>query len=240
MIGLDTDSNVFDQMRSLAPPRIEDDVYISGGSLIDAFVRTFCGNVFDDSIWPRRNDFPQFQESREMVLALLQNKDLIPRYFYGDEVSKYLATLQHVCDKRSFIKTIEGYIGIAPKATKRGDQVCDILGCGKPLVLRPTSSHQYQVVGECYVHGLGDGEGSLGPLPDDYQATLVHVEAEGLGFGFVERDTGNFQYHDPRMEDDQVDGKGDYFVVPDGSKVPVLTPDMLTRRGVKLQEFDLI
>ncbi len=236
---------VFDQTRRLVPPNAENSAYVSGGSLIDAFFRTFCANSFRDTARPRREDYPQFQESRDSVLAVLQNKDLIPEYCFHDDVSVYLGLVRKYCDKRSFITTEikientteEGYIGLAPKATRPGDQICVLLGCDKPLVLRPTSSLQYQVVGECYVYGLGDGKAFLGPLPENYQAILVFLEAQGSYRGFVNKDTGHVQYNDPRISDVS---EGLRARFPDGSIVPVLTPDILTRRGVKLQEFDLI
>jgi len=34
-----------------------------------------------------------------------------------------------------------------------------------PMLLRKTSEGVYNVVGECYIHGIMDGESLLGPLP---------------------------------------------------------------------------
>ena len=76
-------------------------------------------------------------------------------------------------------------LGIAPKATKRGDLICILRGCSVPVVLRkleldrggqpvcgrmrcshetcpnrlePNRSVQYQFIGECYVYGMMHGE----------------------------------------------------------------------------------
>lgn len=38
-----------------------------------------------------------------------------------------------------------------------GDQVCILFGGNTPFVLRPCNEY-YQLVGECYIHGMMDGE----------------------------------------------------------------------------------
>jgi hypothetical protein len=62
-------------------------------------------------------------------------------------------------DHRALITTNTGYLGLAPIAVRPGDVVAILLGCRCPVVLRPCDDEKmYQVVGECYVHGLMDGE----------------------------------------------------------------------------------
>jgi len=61
-------------------------------------------------------------------------------------------------DRRVFITTRTGYVGLAPVETRPGDVVAILLGCRWPLVLRLCNSGFYQLVGECYIHGLMDGE----------------------------------------------------------------------------------
>lgn len=48
------------------------------------------------------------------------------------------------------------------------DKVVIILGCASPLVLRAVESH-YELVGECYVHGIMHGEAMRGPLKRSYE-----------------------------------------------------------------------
>ena len=61
-------------------------------------------------------------------------------------------------DQRALITTRTGYLGLAPIAVRQGDVVAILLGCKCPMVLRPYSDNLYHVIGECYVHGLMDGE----------------------------------------------------------------------------------
>lgn len=232
--------SVVDVTRKLSPPNIERSAYVSRGSLFDAFISTVCANTFSHTYQQPRTDFPRFEETRKVVLAVLKDPGLVPKFLLGSDALKYLGSIHHYCNNRSFVTTEEGYIGLAPKATNSGDLVCVLLGCPQPLILRPTSGFQCQVVGECYVHGLMAGEALLGTLPDHYQAIQV-FEDNGYYSGFVNTQTGKVQYSDPRMEEeDPVSNEGVQFECPDGSETPELTVDVLKRRGVNLQDFDLI
>ena len=60
--------------------------------------------------------------------------------------------------KRQFAVTRSGYMGLVPDGARAGDWVCMLLG-GKVLyVLREAESNQYRMAGECYMHGLMDGQ----------------------------------------------------------------------------------
>jgi hypothetical protein len=58
---------------------------------------------------------------------------------------------------RRFVTTNTGYLGLAVEAAEKGDIVAIILGCHFPVLLRAHEDH-YRVIGECYIHGLMDGE----------------------------------------------------------------------------------
>lgn len=59
---------------------------------------------------------------------------------------------------RRLITTLKGYIGLAPLASKKGDMVCVLFGCSTPIILRPLANGGYKFIGECYVHGIMEGE----------------------------------------------------------------------------------
>lgn len=62
---------------------------------------------------------------------------------------------------RRFCVTAEGRIGLVPHNALAGDLVVVLHGAQVPFVIRPsaaTGGRQYELVGECYVHGLMDGE----------------------------------------------------------------------------------
>jgi hypothetical protein len=59
---------------------------------------------------------------------------------------------------RALITTETGYLGLAPIAVRPGDVVAILSSCKCPVVLRPCYNSMFQVVGECYIHELMDGE----------------------------------------------------------------------------------
>lgn len=58
--------------------------------------------------------------------------------------------------------TERGYLGAFPDSVQRGDVVCVLRGCHVPFVLRPVGEGEgagrFEVLGECYVHGMMNGE----------------------------------------------------------------------------------
>lgn len=55
--------------------------------------------------------------------------------------------------------TSMGYIGLLPLATKIGDEVAIFHGCDAPFVIRRSKPDRfYTLIGECYVHGMMEGE----------------------------------------------------------------------------------
>ena len=236
----DTYDDMVDQICRFAPCNINHSPYVAGGTLIDTFCSTICANKFSNTTRPPRPLYPQFEKSRDFLLAILEDRSRTVTYTPGGDVAICLNFVSDLYYRRSFITTEEGYIGLAPKATKPGDLVCVLLGCPKPLVLRPTPDLQYQVIGECYVHGLGDAQAFLGPLPENWQSVHIYDEEWKIYvWAFMDKETGNTQYSDPRME------KGDQIVKDsvrnaDGSETLEVTSGMLQRRGVKVHIFDLI
>jgi hypothetical protein len=54
---------------------------------------------------------------------------------------------------RKFCTTINGYMGWVPLEAREGDRICYFEGCKLPFVIRPCED-EYQLVGDCYLHGL--------------------------------------------------------------------------------------
>lgn len=63
----------------------------------------------------------------------------------------------NVAEGRRFFTTLGGYMGLGPPGMCPGDLICVFLGGPVPWVIRPFNS-EYILVGECYVHGIMDGE----------------------------------------------------------------------------------
>lgn len=63
-------------------------------------------------------------------------------------------------DGRAFARTTSGYVGIVPFNARPGDTIAVFLGSQVPIILRqhPSRGGVYLVIGECYVHGILNGE----------------------------------------------------------------------------------
>jgi Heterokaryon incompatibility protein (HET) len=71
-----------------------------------------------------------------------------------------------------FFTTTSGYAGLGPNPCQPGDKIVIIFGCASPLVLRPIGSH-YELVGECYVHGIMHGEAMRDPLNRESETVVA-------------------------------------------------------------------
>ena len=61
--------------------------------------------------------------------------------------------------RRRLGMTKQRYLGLFPRGTEVGDQVCVFAGGWVPFVIRRHQARdEYQLVGECYLHGIMDGE----------------------------------------------------------------------------------
>jgi hypothetical protein len=125
------------------------------------------------------------------------------------------------------------------------------------MVLRQTSSGQFHVVGECYVHGLSDAIGLLGPLPEHWK-TIIKGDALGRPMQyFVNLVDFVETLNDPRLEPLPWDWeRATYERLADDPAIferfrnlvtgelvnydPRLSPDALEACGIKLQPFRLI
>lgn len=112
------------------------------------------------------------------------------------------------CYGRRFFQTQEGYMGLAPRDTREGDQIAIFLGCLNPVVIRPvhednrtlSSASTFEYIGECFVHGLQDSTRLLGPLPHPWKSCVVRCPGVRICLGFKNTETGVETLEDPRLE----------------------------------------
>ena len=160
------------------------DLYHTGQSLSEAFWRTLICDRFEQErpvpkiIWEER-----FKNLKEMAAPLAQFKkggldslqpvspDQTIEEYKEEIVRKGSGSFQFhiamaVCLERRFGVTEKGYLAIVPPKTQVGDRVCAVLGAEVPFLFRGASDSTglkegdwcCELVGECYVHGLMDGE----------------------------------------------------------------------------------
>ena len=227
--------------------------YTSGGTVGEAFCRTICAGYFADSFVPPVEWLPTYRDTKFHMDSVLEDPNSTPKGWDSQRRSSFWANVFNIVAGRCFYTTFEGYIGLAPEAAEPDDQVCVLLGCQSPLLLRPKEIGFHEVVGECYIHGLMDGAAFLGSLPDKWQRVGRVVEGQdGSNDAFVNRETGVMQADDPRIgrlpagwrvtSDESRNGKlfvndltGE--VCPDHD--PRMSAEALRNRGIGLVEFTL-
>lgn len=125
------------------------------------------------------------------------------------------------------------------------------------MILRRTISGQFIVVGECYVHGLSDAIGILGPLPDNWKV-IIKGDAKGRPtHRFVNPIDNTETLDDPRLGPLPKDwGRATYERLADDPALferyrnittgdfvnydPRFSPKELKARGIELQSFKLV
>jgi hypothetical protein len=70
----------------------------------------------------------------------------------------YNKALNSVVAGKRFCRTDKRYLGWTNAASQIGDIICIFLGAEVPYVLRPDGEGFYKLVGECYIHGVMEGE----------------------------------------------------------------------------------
>ena len=171
---------------------------VDDDSRIDALCRTLCGNEFSESYLPPFQSRPRFLETKVLVFNFLKNGT--SSHYRDGNYLKCKTEVRYKTKGRAFFTTREGYIGLAPRRTEVGDQLCIALGCQSPLVLRKSEFGNHTVVGECYLDGVMDGAALLGMLPRNWQR-VSHFDPELKGYydAFINCDTSIVQTEDPRL-----------------------------------------
>lgn len=80
-----------------------------------------------------------------------------------------IATILGASLRRRLVTLSTGHFGAAPVTIRPGDAIYVVLGCSIPIVLRPEGEDGYfNVIGECYVDGLMNGEAMAGADQGEY------------------------------------------------------------------------
>ncbi|KAF4962548.1 hypothetical protein FSARC_9326 [Fusarium sarcochroum] len=148
------------QWRTLLPVG---DVYLTRESQNLAFWRTVHADLKQGqhptpakAIGPKRldeNDLQQLPQldTSEKIESLLDTWQACLRPIY-----RQLRLIEQF--NRRFFVTESGYIGLGPPDLEPRDSICVLLGGRVAYALRKGSDGTWSYIGECYVHGIMDGE----------------------------------------------------------------------------------
>lgn len=230
-IGRDTLEHIVADIPEWAPAELETGLYVNGEPLLDAFAATLCGDEISERTQGHFD--PSMEEARQTVMACIESPQSTIKI---PASSLFALTIVRWVPGRSYVTTEEGYIGLAPAASRPGklpltsfrtliiliflgDKIYVFPGCPMPIVLRKQSTG-FQVVGSGYFHGLMHSEGVLGQLPAPWTYRLARTESMWLVEQFYNTDTGEQTSDDPRLGE-----------MPEGWEI-INQPSVLNRRAV--------
>ena len=101
-------------------------------------------------------------------------------FLSGDFTDDVDAAIKSASIRRTFFITRKGYLGLGPPKTQVGDSLVILLGGQVPFILRKAGTRYFrksrivngyertcfEVIGDCYAHGIMDGEVAQGMKPD--------------------------------------------------------------------------
>lgn len=230
--------------------------YPNGGNVLDALCFCLAGGRSTDHYTellqrPEHRSIAHYKSFVDFALSFTNSPAQIKRLGKDPNIRGCIA-MASITLRDSMFTTSHGYIGLCPVAVRPGDHVCILLGCMKPMLLRPSGdgSTQYTVLGPCIVPGLNWGEGLLGPLPDDTKFVWnLSSPSGGFGPAFENRYTGEESIVDPRIDWDLLnvgDVRGSAFAFKlalDGSGMSYCKrPDeeYFQKKGVEITVFNLV
>ena len=251
-----TTQEIYETLLRLRPPMSIEDAYVGGGSMRNAYCDALSAGSFVDK---------NKRDACKAILEIMWNTNLGAAAGFimasgRDRIYPVFYPVFTYCNNRTLCTTEQGYIVLAPKYARRGDQVCVLLGCNTTMLLRP-AGNRWQVVGECYVPGLESGETLAGPLPKGYRTKMVFNESQGRWYHkFQNISNKEIISEDPRFDSSEYPEIGSIVPfqrcmkkkVAQMGKVQVRSLDdearlaypwreeNLKERGVLLQDFYLI
>lgn len=80
-----------------------------------------------------------------------------------EDCAGYMKSFSCMANRHNLCFTEGVLMGLLPLLTEVGDVIAIVHGCPAPYVLRPTARQgYYKLIGECYLHGIMDGEFMVG------------------------------------------------------------------------------
>ncbi|KAI8627852.1 heterokaryon incompatibility protein-domain-containing protein [Xylariaceae sp. FL1651] len=230
--------------------------YLGGGYLLDAYLWSLAFGSLHDRLPGRASWKPTSSEWKERLVQYQEEGQLsTSNRTFGRFENRVITQVN--C--RSILVLEGGFVGLGPRDTRTGDWICVILGCELPLVVRPAPEDRFTVVGQCYIHGIMQGEALLGPLPTPWS---VKVKLEGdvkYRPRYFNTETNLEVKEDPRLTAIPVAPEWEQIRHPwtrddplnvviyrnhsTGEEIncdPRMLPDALTARGVKVETISLI
>ena len=148
------------EWRLLCGPDIDSQSpYIAGGTTNEAYWRTLANDLYVDIGGPRRRCQAKDHKAYLEWLHELESTETV--YWESELANSFNSSYRQACIGRRFFVTQKGYFSNGPAELEEGDEIYILAGGKHPFALRPLStsrSDTYELIGDCYVHGIMDGQ----------------------------------------------------------------------------------
>ena len=172
--------------------------YVDGKAMTEAFCLAMCRGTLADYYVPPFRAFPNLASSLTVLRDAVRPWE--NEVVTDQEKEDFLRHVFHRCKGQAFFRTSSNHIGVGVRGAREGDQICILLGCNTPMVIRADSNGRYKIIGESYVSGLSRNEAFLGPLPGGYKCVSQRdAESDAYYWVFQDSETGKIQVGDPRL-----------------------------------------
>lgn len=161
-------SHCFSEMtkwETLAPSG-RDHTYITGEYYYDVYQALYrAARAHFESQWygsaGARWGYTRFPALRRLYISFRRTKWIARRvctYSLGHAGPSFSALDAEIIHIRTFARTERGYLALVPFEAMVGDSIAICQGGKMPLVLRGDRPEKMRLVGDCYVHGMMNGE----------------------------------------------------------------------------------
>ena len=139
-----------------------------------AWWRTFIGEKKNEEE-RATPDYERRVKSWKELIGGMSNGDLgTERDRLTGDFAQIQECVRSMESHRSFYLSLEGRIGWVPHAAQTGDMVSLMRGSPVPVMIRPSQrENSYFMIGQCYIHGIMDGEAVAGKEDQFRRVQLV-------------------------------------------------------------------
>ncbi|KAI1079949.1 HET-domain-containing protein [Whalleya microplaca] len=186
--------SVIETVRCLGLDQLQELRYLTGETYLEAYLQTLVLGLLK-ARYPQLA-YPTIDHLRNVVTAATASGNIAE----GDLSNYYENSIARLLRGCRLLWMQNKYIGMTSGEAQEGDEVFVILGRDTPMVLRPTSSGEYEVIGDCYVHGIMDGEALLGAIDGPWRIRIL-FESDGCRRPwYFNVETQHESTEDPRLE----------------------------------------
>ncbi|KAI2471445.1 HET-domain-containing protein [Annulohypoxylon bovei var. microspora] len=209
---------------------------------VEDFARTITGGSLSEDYDLPMDIYLDIDEAKNVISLITSGYQFKDKDFEWPSACMKLLRMA-VLSGAPFIQTTDNSMGIAPRAAQPGDEICVVLGCSDPLLLRPLGNEKFKLVGPCFVASLVHGEAILGPLPENVRMIETFDNHNKMAtFCFKDFLSGEISYEDPRLIKlplGDLSGFRSYLSQHRSGSLYV-DPKQLQECGVDLKRIDLV